>query len=234
MWLRGFLLLWLCASAARADRIEEGVKDAAPSGLRAGVARADLTPPADIAHINWGAQTHLEAAGLDPSGMTATALVVSDGKQKVALVAVDILGVDVLEEARRRAAERIGVPVERIRLAASHTHAGPQVSRTRGPAGADYDRYEPVLETHLRAAVDKIVGAIVEADRGLKPVHVSGGRGTGSININRRRRAEGERPAAVGRNPEGFVDRDLVVIRIDKADGSPLAVLVNQIGRAHV
>jgi hypothetical protein len=227
MWLGGFLALLLCASAAWADRVEEGVKDAAPSGLRAGVARADLTPPADIAHINWGAQTHLEAAGLDPSGMTATALVVSDGKQKVALVAVDILGVDVLEEARRRAAERIGVPVERIRLAASHTHAGPQVSRTRGPAGADYDRYEPVLETHLRAAVDKIVGAIVEADRRLQPVHVSGSRGTGSININRRRRAEGERPAAVGRNPEGFVDRDLVVIRIDKADGSPLAVLVN-------
>lgn len=229
MWYRTLLVVFSLSAALslRADRVEQGVKDAGPSGLWAGVARTDLTPPADIAHINWGAQTHLEAAGLDPTGMTATALVVSDGTQKIALVAVDILGVDVLEEVRRRAAQRIGVPAERIRLAASHTHAGPQVSRTRGPAGADYDRYEPVLENHLRAAVDKIVGAIVEADRGLKPVHVAGSRGTGSININRRKRGEGDRPPAVGRNPEGFVDRDLVVIRIDQADGSPLAVLVN-------
>lgn len=224
-----FLVLVFLGAAVHllADRVEQGVKDAAPSGLWAGVARADLTPPADIAHINWGAQTHLEAAGLDPSGMTATALVVSDGKQKVVLVAVDILGVDVLDEARRRAAERIGVPVERIRLAASHTHSGPQVSRTRGPAGADYDRYEPVLNTHLRAAVDKIAGAIVEANRELRPVHVSGSRGTGSININRRKRAAAGGPPAVGRNPEGFADRDLLIIRIDEADGRPMAVLVN-------
>lgn len=221
------LLVLGAAVHALADRVEQGVKDAAPSGLWAGVARADLTPPADIAHINWGAQTHLEASGLDPAGMTATALVVSDGRRKVALVAVDILGVDVLDEARRRAAERIGVPVEQIRLAASHTHAGPQVSRTRGPAGADYDRYEPALETHLRAAVDKIAGAVVEANRRLRPVHVSGARGAGSININRRRRAAGQSPAAVGRNPAGFVDRDLIVIRFDEADGRPMAVLVN-------
>jgi hypothetical protein len=31
----------------------------------------------------------------------------------------------------------------------------------------------------------------------------------------------------VGRNPEGLVDRDLIVARIDDATGHPLAVLVN-------
>ncbi len=215
------------ASAARADRFEQSVKDAAPSGLLAGVARADITPPVGIAQLNWGSQTHVEAAGIDPTGMTATALVVSDGKQQFAMVAIDALGLEGLEQAREQAASRTGIPVEHIRLAASHTHAGPQISRVRGPAGTDYDSYEPVFQAHQRAVADKIAGAILEAARRLRPVHVYGMHGTGSININRRVRAQGDLPAAVGRNPDGFVDRDLAVVRIDEADGRPYAVLVN-------
>jgi hypothetical protein len=215
------------ASLGWADHVEQGVKDAAPSGLLAGVARADITPPAGIAQLNWGSQTHVEATGIDPSGMTATALVVSDGQHKFVMVAIDTLDLEGLAEVRERAAERIGVPAAHIRLAASHTHAGPQISRVRGPVGTDYDRYEAVFQTHLRAVADKIVGAIAEANRELRPVHIHGARGAGSININRRVRASGDRPAAVGRNPEGFVDRDLIVARIDKADGRPYAVLVN-------
>jgi hypothetical protein len=222
-WVLGLLSV----AAAWADRIEQGVKDAALSGLTAGVARADITPPVGIAQLNWGSQTHVEAIGIDPMGMTATALVISDGRQKFAMVAVDALGLEGLEDARERAAARTGIPVEHIRLAASHTHAGPQISRVRGPAGTDYDRYELVFQAHQRAVADKIAGAIFEAARRLRPVHVYGMHGAGSININRRVRAAGELPAAVGRNPDGFVDRDLAVVRIDEADGRPMAVLVN-------
>jgi hypothetical protein len=71
------------------------------------------------------------------------------------------------------------------------------------------------------------VGAIIEANARLAPAHIHGGKGVGTININRRVRAEGTNPAAVGRNPEGFVDRELVVFRIDGAGGNPLAVLAN-------
>lgn len=222
-WVLGTLI----GTVAWADRIEQGVKDAAPSGLLAGVARADITPPVGIAQLNWGSQTHVEATGVDPMGMTATALVISDGRQKFAMVAIDALGVEGLEGAREHAAARTGIPIAHIRLAASHTHAGPQISRVRGPAGTDYDRLEPVFRAHQRSVADKIAGAIFEADRRLRPVHVYGMHGTGSININRRVRATGDLPAAVGRNPEGFVDRDLVVVRIDEAGGRPYAVLVN-------
>ncbi|MCP5112868.1 MAG: hypothetical protein GY953_18740, partial [bacterium] len=75
--------------------------------------------------------------------------------------------------------------------------------------------------------VDKIVGAIIEANGKLEPAHIHGGRGAGTININRRVRAQGDNPPAVGRNPKGFVDRELVVFRIDDAQGKPLAVLAN-------
>lgn len=212
---------------AFADVQEQGPKDAAPSGLLAGVARADISPPAGIAHLNWGSQTHIEAAGIDPAGMKATALVLSDGRQKFAMVDVDTLFLQGLEEAIARAAALTGIPAAHIRLAASHTHAGPQMAAGKGPLGVDLSAHRAVFETYRKSVAAKIAGAIVEANARLRPVHLGGARGTGTININRRVRAAGDKPAAVGRNPEGFVDRDLVVVRIDDAEGKPYAVLVN-------
>jgi hypothetical protein len=58
-------------------------------------------------------------------------------------------------------------------------------------------------------------------------VHLYGAKGLGTININRRHRATASTPAAVGRNPQEFVDRELVVVRIDDSEGKPYAVLVN-------
>ena len=74
---------------------------------------------------------------------------------------------------------------------------------------------------------DGAVGAIVEANSKLRPVHANGMVGQGSINVNRRFRATAELEAAVGLNPNEYVDRDLVVIRLDDAEGNPYAVMVN-------
>ncbi|HTM49151.1 MAG TPA: neutral/alkaline non-lysosomal ceramidase N-terminal domain-containing protein [Bryobacteraceae bacterium] len=220
-------VLPLMLSALHADVVEQGPKDSPPSGLLAGVARADITPPVGIAHLNWGSQTHVEAAGVDPVGMYATALVLSDGRQKFAMVDIDALFANGAAAIAQRASELTGIPAGHIRLAGTHTHSGPAVSRVRGPVGTDYARYEQMLANYNAALADKIVGAIQQAHARLQPAHLYGGRGVGSINVNRRVRADGGKPAAVGRNPEGFVDRELVVVRIDDARGKPLAALVN-------
>src|SRR5687768_11616468 len=108
-----------------ADVVEHGPKDSKPSGLLAGVARAEINPPVGIAHLNWGSQTHVTAEGIDPAGMVATALVLSDGKQKFAIVDIDAGGVRGMDDAVARAAEATGIPAAHIRLGATHTHAGP-------------------------------------------------------------------------------------------------------------
>ena len=220
-------ILFLLCACLRADVVEQGPKDSAPSGLLAGVARAEITPPVGIAHLNWGSQTHVEAAGIDPVGMYATALALSDGKQTFAMVDVDALFVDQADEIAQRASALTGIPAAHIRLGATHTHSGPAVSRVRGPVGTDYARYEGMMANYRAALADKVVGAIQEAHSRLRPAHLYGGRGVGTINIHRRVRAKEGMPAAVGRNPEGFVDRELVVVRIDDAQGKPLAALVN-------
>jgi hypothetical protein len=217
----------LTAIPAAADRIEHGVKNAAPSGLLAGVARADITPPVGIPQMNWGAQTHITAEAIDPAGMVATALVLSDGKQKFAMVDVDALFVAPLGAVAERAARLTGIPAEHIRLGATHTHAGPLLTGEKGPVGIDLTQHNEMYQRYWQGAADKIVGAIVEAHSRLEPAHVAGAKGTGTININRRVRPRDGNPPAVGRNPEGLTDRELAVVRIDNASGQPLAVLVN-------
>lgn len=221
------LLFFFVASVAAADVVEQGPADSAPSGLLAGVARADITPPVGIAQMNWGSQTHIEATSIDPAGMTVTALVLSDGRQRFAMVDVDRLTVEGLEPAISVASERTGIPEDHIRLAASHTHAGAIVSSVKGPPGIDLSGFVALAERYRLQIVDRIVGAIIEANARLEPAHIGGGKGVGTININRRVRAAGGNPAAVGRNTDGFVDRELVVFRIDDAKGDPLAVLAN-------
>jgi hypothetical protein len=57
--------------------------------LFAGVGRADITPPAGIAHANWGAQTHQRAAGIDLP-LWATALALRTGDTTAIVVDVDL------------------------------------------------------------------------------------------------------------------------------------------------
>ncbi|MEX2261471.1 MAG: neutral/alkaline non-lysosomal ceramidase N-terminal domain-containing protein [Bryobacteraceae bacterium] len=224
--LPGALLLPLI-SFLHADVVEQGPKDSSPSGLQAGVARADITPPVGLAHLNWGSQTHVEGVAIDPVGMFATALVLSDGRQKFAMVDVDALFAHDAEEIIQRASRHTKIPAAHIRLGATHTHAGPSVSSVRGPLGVDLTPYLELQRRYRAMVADKVVGAIIQAADALRPVHIHGGVGNGSININRRVRAKGDLPAAVGRNPEGFVDRQLPVVRIDDAQGKPYAVIAN-------
>jgi neutral ceramidase len=219
--------IWVgLGSFAAGDVVEQGAKDSLPSGLLAGVARADITPAVGIPHMNWGSATHIEADGVDPVGMYVTALVLSDGKQKFAMVDMDG-GLGGGAEVIDRASAKTGIPAAHIRLGSSHTHAGPSLSGGTGPAGADLTPYRPMMEAHRATVADKVVGAIMEADSKLQPVHMYGGRGTGTININRRFRGANGGPPAVGLNPDGFVDRELIVFRIDDAQGHPYAVLAN-------
>jgi hypothetical protein len=222
------LVCFLAALAiARADLREQGPKDAKPSGLLAGVASADISPPSGIIHQNWGSATHLTALGIDPLGMHVRALVLGDGKKKYVLAELDAVNLGWLGDAAARAAAAIGVPEEHVRISASHTHAGAAFQPNRGPAGVDLRPYAGVFSNYRAAAADKVVGTIVEANSRLLPVHIGAAQGAGTINVNRRFRSQAGQPAAVGLNPEGFVDRDLLVLRIDDAGGRPYAVVFN-------
>ncbi len=219
--------LLLAACLAFADKVEQTAKNSPPSGLLAGAARADISPPVGIPQMNWGAQTHVTAEAIDPAGMWATALVLSDGRRKFAMVDLDALFSSHLTDVPARVEKLTGIPAAHVRLGATHTHAGPFLNAEKGPVGIDLDQYRAGFKNYWDLVSDKVVGAIVEANSKLKPAHAAGRKGIGTINVNRRVRAANGASPSVGRNSEGNVDRDLNVVRIDDAEGKPVAILVN-------
>lgn len=134
--------------------------------------------------------------------LLARALVLDDGKITLALCSVDTLWLwsGIIKAIRGAVAARCAIPPENVLIACTHTHSGPAPHETDG-----WDR--PLAEI--------IAEAVVEAYEGRQPARLGFGFGqlTG-YNINRRWL---NRPA----------DPSVGVLRVDTADGAPLAVVSN-------
>lgn len=194
-----------------------------PNSIQAGVSRADITPPVGIAHTNWGAQTHVRAAGTDLD-LLATAVAITGPTQSVVLVDLDVI---LLREAdavaiQDRVSELTGVPTENVRISYTHTHSGPTTRRTSWA-----EEGEDMVSSYLDALPDRIAGIAWEALNNQQQVSLAIGTGSSTIAVNRRfKRPEDDR-VIVGHNQDGPVDHDVSVLRFNRADGSPLATIVH-------
>jgi hypothetical protein len=72
----------------------------------------------------------------------------------------------------------------------------------------------------------RLAGIAWEAINKLQPARIAAGIGEAAIGVNRRFQRPGDDVVVVGRNWDGPVDHDVLVLRVDTADGSPLAALV--------
>jgi hypothetical protein len=193
-----------------------------PSHLNVGVARSDITPPVGIAHGNWSAQVHERAEGVDLP-LWCTALAAADERQEVIIVECDLLFTpdgSWLTEIRDRIAELTGVAQNHIRISASHTHSGPNLSPPWFHAGTE------MIPPYVASLSDKLAGTCFSAHRALRPARIAGGKGVCAVNANRRQPWKPRHPL-MAPNPDGFSDHEVGVIRIDGEDGRPVATLVN-------
>jgi len=211
-------VLILLLSAACAPRaIGAGV-------FRAAVAQVDITPPG--AELMWGYESRRQPAtgALDP--LYARVLMLEAGPEgavrRLALVTLDLgrsFGPTSL--ARLRESAKQSSRIDCLLVAASHTHSAPVVR----------DEYRDAPPAWEQAALDKIAHAIAQAASALEPVRIGVGTGAVYIGHNRLRiNADGvatwfERNPT--RIPTAPVDPTVTVLRLDRADGSPLAVLTN-------
>ena len=193
--------------------------------LMAGVARSDSTPPIGIVHANWGAQTHQRARDIDLPLWT-TALALSDGDQTIIIIDVDISSVafPIADRAREAINERTGIPVDNIRISATHTHSGP--SGAGGRASWSTEGTEMVA-SYQEQLVYKMSGVACAAVNNMQPARYRTESGTSTIAVNRRFPRPDDGVVVVGRNWDGPVDHQVLVLRIDTAEGAPLAAVVN-------
>jgi neutral ceramidase len=198
--------------------------------LMAGVARVTVTPPIGIPMFGFAGRG--PAAGIHDD-LTATALVLEGpqaapsraaagaGVSRLAIIACDLLFLRTAEvRAVREAIARLtDVPPDHVVIACSHTHYGPLTEPDRDEPG-------PQVEPYLANLVHLLAGAVATARARAVPCRLGCGQGAVRIGINRRERTAGGQ-IILGQNPSGPVDPRVAVLRIDGADGSPLAAVLN-------
>ena len=184
--------------------------------LHAGVGRTTLTPPLGTPLIGYGGRERGADAIRDD--IYATSLVLSDGETTVALVTCDLCALPIrqVRYVQRLIEERTGIPPAHVMINTSHAHSGPLTTYN--------DETPEGLRKVVITLLDGIAESVVQAAAALVPCRLSAGRGTVEASINRRKR-NGYSDAVTPEFPEGTVDPDLHVVRIDGLYGAPLAVV---------
>jgi hypothetical protein len=190
-------------------------------GFCAGAGRETITPPLSVPHAGWGAQTHLYADGVETE-LWATALVLADDSGMAAVVDVDLLAVtpDDARAIRTEVARALGIAPENVRVTETHNHAGPPPS-----TWAWMKDGTAALKRYYAQLPDRAAGAARAALKALRPARVAAGFGESRVAVNRRERSPDGR-MATGVNPEGAIDPQVFVVRIDGRDERPLAAIV--------
>jgi hypothetical protein len=123
-------------------------------------------------------------------------------------------------------ARELGVPRTHFWWSVTHTHAAPEVGAPGmykallGRSDHEWDRDYAAFVTGA------LIRAVKEARAQLEPARIAVGQGIAMANINRRAKdADGQ--VSLGLNPDGPADRQIGLIRLERADGSLIALVAN-------
>jgi hypothetical protein len=210
----------------------------AQAGLRAGAAAVDVTPTQFPVLVNGNMLSSSATEATSP--LFARAIVLDDGRERLAIVVVDscMLPRDLLDEVKHLASLRTRIRPDRMLISATHTHTAPAAM---GCLGTDPDStYVPFLR-------EKLGVAIAAAEANLEPARVGWAvRNAADYTALRRWII---RPDRIGNDPfgnptlranmhaganwdnvtgeSGPEDPDLSLISFQALDGRPIAVLAN-------
>jgi len=190
----------LLALGVAALQVPSVCAQTAQGTLRAGAARVDLTPAANA--LPPGSQ-----GILDP--LNARALVIDNGRARVAMVTVDAGGLptELWQRLSARAQRELGIAPANLLLTATHTHSAPFAR------DASYE--------------DRIFEAVRQANARLQPARMAFGTGLSWINVNRNIIDPATRRWWEGPNYDGPSDKTVSVMRFETAAGAPIAVYYN-------
>ena len=213
--------------------------------MLAGFARADVTPAIGT-EVPGSLSKRFSVAIHDP--LYASAMVIDDGQQRVALVGLDNLSVkrSVVMAAREMIQDRCGIPTGNVMVGCSHTHnGGPGVGALAGDFAQawDPDLCERLALGHATSAdpcylqelSQQIATAVITADQRKQEALLDVGRGVeDTVAFNRRfNMKDGTQVTHPGKGnpdivePAGPTDPEVGVISAWTPDYELLGALVN-------
>jgi hypothetical protein len=176
--------------------------------FQVGVARRVITPPPHVELAGLGYYLERKAERVRDN-LNATALVIRNGDNSIAIVALDLMYNDAAftRKIRELACAGTDLQPDAICVNFSHSHNAPTAGLILGAGGWDW----PYLDSAAQAAAE----AIIEASHQRRPAKLHFGTSKlAGMTFNRTRE-------------NGPVDTTVGALRADSLDGSPLAVAVN-------
>lgn len=201
------------------------VPSAGAAEFRAAVVKVDITP--DTPQMLRGYSPRMSTKVHDRLYHRIVAL--DDGTTSFVLISSDLCSLSpaYCDRVTGKLAKNLGLPPENIWWSITHTHSSPYVGPPGVPGLLMPGRFQFRTDETYTAFVEKrLVDGVRQARQRLEPAKLGVGRGYAEANINRRARdADGQ--VRLGMNPSAPVDRRIGLLRLDKADGAPLALIAN-------
>ena len=197
---------------------------AAAQPLRAAAAKVDITPKNSQWLLGYQAR---QSNGVHDS-IYHRVLALEAGGTAFYLISSDIclFSPNFRDTVMRELQQRTGIDPAQVWWSVTHTHAAPEL----GPP----DMYKALLgrsdhewdREYTEFATNALIDAVRTAHDGLQPARIAFTTTTANANINRRAR-DVDGKISLGLNPDGAVDRQVNLIRVQRTDGAPIALVVN-------
>ncbi|MCL6591498.1 MAG: neutral/alkaline non-lysosomal ceramidase N-terminal domain-containing protein [Firmicutes bacterium] len=177
--------------------------------LLAGTGAHCITPPLGLPMAGFAARQGGSIGVHDD--LWAKALVLDCNDVAVALVSLDLIDVtlELTESIRNIIAKNTGLPRDHILIATSHTHSGPELETAYrfAPGPAEYGEWIP---TFVHLVAESVQEAWVSRTPALLGTGVTTVQGIG-----------------VNRRGKDVVDNEVGLVKVERPDGSVLAVIFN-------
>jgi hypothetical protein len=200
------------------------IAPASEPAWQAGVAKTKITPVGPAWMAGYAARNE-PSKGVEQD-LFAKTLVVQDGSgQTLVIVTLDLISVPgpLRKFVEGSLARSRGLKPANLLMNCSHTHCGPEI-RTTGTAldGLDPERRARAVH-YVNVLRLRIVACIGAAFKNMAPASVSFQKARAGFAMNRRTPTDtgyANRP-----NPDGRVDHDVPVLRVEDADGKLTAIV---------
>jgi hypothetical protein len=199
----------------------------AGAGFRASAVRVDITPQSPQWLLGYQAR---QSIGVH-DGIYHRVIAMDSGATQFYLISTDIClySPGLYDQVASQLQKETGIDPKNVWWSVTHTHAAPEV----GPPGVStafsslQGRFDHEWDREYAASVTKsLIDAVRTARDKLEPARIAFGEGVSMANINRRAKDVNGR-VSLGLNPDGPADRQIGLVRLERPDGSLIALIVN-------